>query len=84
MDTLDMISTSALILPAVIVIMLAIQASRLRDIRQMLQDARRKARLLSIDEWENKELRSALRAEKAHVAQLQRKLVLLQLSMSAV
>ena len=84
MDTLDVIFTSALILPAVIVLMLAIQASRLRDIRQMLQDARRKARLLSIDEWENKELRSALRAEKAHVAQLHRKLVLLQLSMSAV
>jgi predicted RNase H-like nuclease (RuvC/YqgF family) len=84
MDTLDVVLTSALILPAVIVMMLAIQASSLRDIRKMLQEARRKTRLLSIDEWENKELRSALRAEKAHVAQLQRKLALLQLSMPAV
>lgn len=84
MNAFDVVSTGALTLLAVILLMLVIQALRLRDIWQMLLDAQRKARWLSIHELENKELRSALRAEKAHVAQLQRKVALLKLSMPAV
>lgn len=39
---------------------------------------KRNVRWARIWEMENRELRSALRAEKAHIEQLQRKLVILQ------
>jgi hypothetical protein len=44
---------------------------------------RQDARWARIWEMENRELRSALRAEKAHIEQLQSKLVILQNLISA-
>jgi predicted RNase H-like nuclease (RuvC/YqgF family) len=51
---------------------------KLQDIWQLIVDCKSKMRWAQIQESENKELRSALRAEKAHVEQLKRKLDLLQ------
>jgi predicted RNase H-like nuclease (RuvC/YqgF family) len=50
----------------------------------MLRECKAACRWARFREVENKELRSALRAEKAHVEQLQRKLVLLQDLMPSV
>lgn len=84
MNTLDVVSTGALMLLGVILLILVMQALRLREIWQMMLDGQRTACWASILDLENKELRSALRAEKAHVEQLQRKLELLQPLMAAV
>jgi len=78
MTTSDAISTGALLAMGVIVLVLIIQYLKLRDIWQMVLDCKAASRWARIREMENKELRSALRAEKEHVEQLQRKLVLLQ------
>jgi len=51
---------------------------RLRELWKMALACRKDARWARIWEAENRELRSALRAEKEHVQQLQRKLVILQ------
>lgn len=78
MTTSDAISTGALVTMAAIAVMLLIQYLKLQDIWQLIVDCKSKMRWVQIQETENKELRSALRAEKAHVEQLKRKLDLLQ------
>lgn len=78
MTTSDAVSTGALLLMGVITLVLMIQYLKLRDVWQMLRECKAACRWARVREVENKELRSALRAEKAHVEQLQRKLVLLQ------
>ncbi len=79
MNAFDMVSTGALMLLGIILLTLVLQTLRLREIWQMMLDGQRTARGTGIGNLENKELRSALRAEKAHVEQLRRKLELLQL-----
>lgn len=74
----DFFSISALLAMGFISLMLVIQCWRLSDIWQMSQVCKQAARRMQIWERDNLELRSALRAERAHVEQLQRKLFLLQ------
>lgn len=78
MTTSDAISTGALVTMAAIALVLVIQYLKLQDIWQLIVDCKSKMRWAQMQESENKELRSALRAEKAHVEQLKRKLDLLQ------
>lgn len=78
MTASDAISTGALVTMAAIAVVLLIQYLKLQDIWQLIVDCKSKMRWAQIQESENKELRSALRAEKAHVEQLKRKLDLLQ------
>jgi uncharacterized membrane protein YecN with MAPEG domain len=78
MNMLDMVSIGALVLLALILLILLFQSLRLRGIWQMILACRSATRWARIWEMENKELRSALRAERAHAEQLKRKLVLLQ------
>jgi predicted RNase H-like nuclease (RuvC/YqgF family) len=78
MNALDVVSTGALMLLGAILLVLLMQTLKLREIWQMMLASQKIARWASIWEMENKELRSALRAEKAHVEQLKRKLVILQ------
>lgn len=78
MNVLNVVSTGALVLMGAILLMLLMQALRLREIWQVMLDCQKNARWASISEMENKELRSALRAEKAHVEQLRGKVVILQ------
>ncbi|RKS28526.1 hypothetical protein BJ917_1408 [Pseudomonas sp. WPR_5_2] len=74
----DVISTGALLAMGVIALVLLVQYLKLHDIGQMIHECKTATHQARIWEMENRELRSALRAEKAHVEQLQRKLVLLQ------
>jgi hypothetical protein len=78
MTTSDAISTGALLTMTVIAVVLLIQYLKLQDIWQLIVSCKSTLRWAHIQEVENKELRSALRAEKAHVEQLKRKLDLLQ------
>jgi hypothetical protein len=78
MTTSDVVSTGALLVMVVVVLVLLIQYLKLQDICRIIVDCKRATRWAKIWEMENKELRSALRAEKEHVNQLQRKLELLQ------
>lgn len=78
MTTTDAISTGVFVTMAAIAVVLLIQYLKLQDIWQLIVDCKSKMRWAQIQETENKELRSALRAEKAHVEQLKRKLDLLQ------
>ena len=84
MSTLDVVSKGALMLLGLILLVLWIQTLRLRDIWQVMLGCQQAARWASIWEMENKELRSALRAEKEHVEQLKGKLVILQSLIPAV
>jgi hypothetical protein len=78
MTTSDAISTGVLVTMAAIAVVLLVQYLKLQNIWQLIVDCKSKMRWAQIQETENKELRSALRAEKAHVEQLKRKLDLLQ------
>jgi hypothetical protein len=69
MSMLDAVSTGALLMMGAILMVLLLQ---------MALDCQKNVRWARIWEVENRELRSALRAEKAHIEQLQRKLVILQ------
>ena len=77
MNLLDMVSMVALVLLVLILVVLVFQSFKLRNLWQMMLNCRASVRWARIWEMENKELRSALRAEKEHVEQLKRKLVLL-------
>ena len=79
----EAVSTGALVLIGVILVVLLVQYLRLRDILHLVLACRQDARWARIWEMENRELRSAQRADKAHIAQLQSKLVLLQNLVSA-
>lgn len=74
----DVISAGGLLMMCGIALVLLIQYLKLKEIWEMVLACRLTARWARLWEQENKELRSALRAEKAHVEQLERKLVLLQ------
>jgi predicted RNase H-like nuclease (RuvC/YqgF family) len=74
----EVVSTGALLMMGAILLVLLHQCLRLRELWQMAMDCKKNARWVRIWEMENRELRSALRAEKEHVQQLQRKLVILQ------
>jgi len=78
MTTSDAISTGALLVMLVIGVVLLLHYLKLQDIWQLIVDCKSSMRWAQIQEVENRELRSALRAERAHVEQLKRKLVLLQ------
>lgn len=78
MNGLDAVSTGALMLMGGITLVLLMQYVKLRHVWKMLLDGRAACRWVRSCEAENKELLSAMRAEKAHVEQLTRKLVLLQ------
>ncbi|MGE8181978.1 hypothetical protein [Pseudomonas mandelii] len=78
MTTWDAISTGALLMMLVIAVVLLLHYLKLQDIWQLIVDCKSSIRWAQIQEVENRELRSALRAERAHVEQLKRKLVLLQ------
>ena len=79
----EAVSTGALVLIGVILTVLLMQYLRLREIWHVALACRQNARWARIWEMENRELRSALRAEKAHIEQLQSKLVILQNLISA-
>ncbi|WP_442112020.1 hypothetical protein [Pseudomonas sp. NUPR-001] len=79
----EAVSTGALVLIGVVLTVLLMQYLRLREIWHMALACRKDARWARIWEMENRELRSALRAEKAHIEQLQSKLVILQNLISA-
>lgn len=74
----DVVSTGALVMMGAILLTLVLQCLRLRELWQMALGCQKGTRWARIWEMENRELRSALRAEKAHIEQLQRKLVILQ------
>ncbi|MFJ1573931.1 hypothetical protein ACIOAU_20425 [Pseudomonas sp. NPDC088322] len=74
----EVVSTGALVLIGLVLVLLLMQYMRLRDIWQMALACRKDARWARICELENWELRSELRAEKAYIEQIQRKLVILQ------
>ncbi|MGY3173107.1 hypothetical protein ACVWYU_002502 [Pseudomonas sp. TE12234] len=78
MATWDAVSIGALLVMGAILLVLLLQYLRLRELLQMALGCQKNVRWAQIWEMENRELRSALRAEKAHIEQLQRKLVILQ------
>ncbi|MBH3450840.1 hypothetical protein I5S84_18515 [Pseudomonas putida] len=74
----EAVSTGALVLIGMILTVLLMQYLRLREIWHVALACRKDARWARILEMENRELRSALRAEKRHIEQLQSKLMILQ------
>ncbi|WP_047335664.1 hypothetical protein [Pseudomonas protegens] len=78
MSMSEAVSTGAFVMMGAILLVLLNQWLRLRELWKMALACRKDARWARIWEAENRELRSALRAEKEHVQQLQRKLVILQ------
>jgi hypothetical protein len=79
----EAVSTGALVLIGVILKVLLMQYLRLREIWHVALACRQDGRWARIWEMENRELRSALRTEKAHIEHLQSKLVILQDLISA-
>lgn len=74
----EVVSTGAIVMMGVILLVLVHQGLRVREIWQMAVACRKDARWARIWEAENRELRSTLRAEKANTQQLQKKLLRLQ------
>ena len=78
MNMSEVVSTGAMVMMGAILLVLLHQCLRLRELWQLAIGCQKNVRWARIWEMENRELRSALRAEKEHVQQLQRKLVILQ------
>ncbi|MBH3411276.1 hypothetical protein [Pseudomonas putida] len=78
MNMPDVIAVVALLMMVVIAVLLLAQYLKLQKVWDTLVNCRTSLRWARIHEMENKELRSALRAEQAHVDQLQRKVSLLE------
>ena len=78
MSMSQVVLTGALLMMGAILLVLLHQCLRLRELWQMATGCQKNVRWAQIWEMENRELRSALRAEKEHVQQLQSKLVILQ------
>ena len=78
MSMSEAVSTGALLMMGAILLVLLHQCLRLGELWQLARGCQKNVRWARILEMENRELRSALRAEKEHVQQLQRKLVILQ------
>jgi hypothetical protein len=74
----EVVSTGALVVMGVILLVLIQHCLKLSALWKMVAHYQKDLRWAQIWEVENRELRSALRAEREHVAQLQRKLELLQ------
>ncbi|MFJ4456800.1 hypothetical protein ACIP1G_23320 [Pseudomonas sp. NPDC089392] len=72
----EVVATGALV--AMGIILLIQQGLKLGELGKKVEHCQKDLRWLQIWETENRELRSALRAEREHVAQLQRKVELLQ------
>ncbi|MBC3334658.1 MULTISPECIES: hypothetical protein [Pseudomonas] len=72
----ELVSTSALVLIGVILLVLLMQYLRLREIWTFVAGCRTAARWAKIREMENRELKRALRAERARVQELKLKLEL--------
>lgn len=79
----EVVSTGALVLIGVILAVLLMQYLRLRELWQMALGFQKDVRWARIWEMENRELRSALRAEREQIEQLQRKLAILQVLIPA-
>ncbi|WP_027908016.1 hypothetical protein VXM67_05450 [Pseudomonas sp. Rh2] len=77
MTTMDVISIAALVMMVVIAVLLLAHYLKLQKMWAVIVNCRTSLRWARIHEAENRELRSALRAEKAHVDQLQRKVALM-------
>ena len=78
MSMSEAVSTGALVMMGAVLLVLLLQYLKLRELWHMVLACRKDARWARIWEMENRELRSALRAERAHIEQLQRKLVIFQ------
>ena len=78
MNMSEAFSTGALLMMGTILLVLLLQYLRVRELWQMAIACRKDVRWARIWEMENRELRSALRAEKAHIEQLQRTVVIFQ------
>jgi hypothetical protein len=74
----EVVATGALVAMGIILQGLIQQALKLGELGKKVEHCQRDLCWLQIWEMENRELRSALRAEREHVAQLRRKLELLQ------
>ena len=79
----EVVATGALVVMGIILLVLIQQGLKLGELGKNVEHCQRDLRWVHIWEMENRELRSALRAEREHVAQLQRKLVILQNVVSA-
>ncbi len=78
MSTSDLVSTGAITLIGAILLILLLQYLRLRELWHLALNCQKGARWARIREMENRELRSALRAEKACITDLKQKLARLQ------
>jgi hypothetical protein len=78
MTTTDVISVAALVMMVAIAVLLLAHYLKLQKVWDTIVNCRTTLRWARIHESENKELRLALRAERAHVDQLQRKVTLLE------
>jgi hypothetical protein len=74
----EVVATGALVVIGIILLVLIQQGLKLGELGKNVEHCQRDLRWVQIWDMENRELRSALRAEREHVAQLQRKLELLQ------
>ncbi|NIE78114.1 hypothetical protein F3J45_27175 [Pantoea sp. Ap-967] len=74
----EVVATGALVAMGIILLVLIQQGLKLGELGKKVEHWQRDLRWLQIWEMENRELRSALRAEREHVAQLRRKVELLQ------
>lgn len=84
MSMSEVVSAGALLMMGAILLVLLLQYLRLRELWKMALGCQKDMRWVRIWEMESRELHSALRAEKAHIEQLQRKLVILQELIPAV
>lgn len=71
MTGLDMVTTGAMVLLVLILMLLSLQFLKLRDVWELMINCRTTMRWARIQELENRQLRLELRAEKARFAQLQ-------------
>ncbi|MGV8863177.1 MAG: hypothetical protein ACOH2T_18680 [Pseudomonas sp.] len=78
MNMPEAISTGAFAMMVTIMLVLLYQSLKLHELWKIALTCRKDDRWAGIWEAENRELRSALRAEKAQIEQLQRKVVILQ------
>lgn len=71
MTGLDMVTTGAMVLLVLILMLLSLQFLKLRDVWELMINCRTTMRWARIQELENRQLRLELRAEKARIEQLQ-------------
>lgn len=74
----EVVATGALVAMGIILLVLIQQGLKLGELGEKVEHCQRDVRWLQIWEMETRELRSALRSEREHVAQLQRKLEIFQ------